>query len=889
MPNRRRIALRGRCARRSQSAVAVASLLAFAGATASSSRAEGAEAFEWRLARREVARYEVKERLPRAPKDHQLVRWPGALRVSRADVAGGRYLPALTELDALAARLALSVPTGAESGEIIKIGRELKGIGGHRISLRIDGQARMKIASGRALLVASLTFKAGKNTKHSKVHGGRFEWKTTFDLKRGLALASELDFLLDYEHKNWKDETVRRKCVTKATLLLKDTGKVVAGRVRRQVEGAIKRGADWLRKDTLDAVKKGNMGELALRLFALLRSGVPPRDKVVRAGFDKLSQLSPARTYDVAVYIMALEAKTVKRMPARGLSTAPRFKRGRVAGDDKAKIQQLANWLVNGRIVGSGRWDYTPQTGEGDAPKGGKPPRYDNSVTQFAVLALHAAERAGAEVPAEVWKEVFEHFASVQSPSTGRGKPYVRRLGQGRRPMAGAGEREGAGGTVERGRRGTEVPGAVDYRGWSYTSGNAYGSMTGAGLSSLAIAADMLKGAKALEPKQDKQFRRMVEEGLAWLADNFSVTHNPKKGGENWYYYYMYSLEKACELLGVEAFEGKDWYATGADHLVTLQSADGSWEGSGRDTSLALLFLNRATLKTTVNILPRRSATGEGDRDRDRAVVLIKDAGGLVSLHEIAEAMAGAAGRDSRKLRKWFDEGLETLVEDDRPAVIPSLVLLLDESSTRRWARKTLRSITLDSSLKTADDFEAWYKVWAALDLADDDLAFERIPLMKTTLSNKSRFLRKVAVLAALRLRAVELVPKIGELLDQPAEKKLAADTLSVLTGEAIADAAAARAWFKDKGEAALARQQPRRTAALAAAGVEAERKRLRAKPKRYLEELIKLSRHDRLGQGARDLLFGITGARVKPGRWDAWYRKNKDKLDAKGRLKKSP
>jgi hypothetical protein len=67
--------------------------------------------------------------------------------------------------------------------------------------------------------------------------------------------------------------------------------------------------------------------------------------------------------------------------------------------------------------------------------------------------------------------------------------------------------------------------------------------------------------------------------------------------------YYLWSVERVAVLYNLEAIGDKDWYRWGAEILVANQSAQGNWDNGGYpgsspvlDTCLALLFLKRADL-----------------------------------------------------------------------------------------------------------------------------------------------------------------------------------------------------------------------------------------------------------------------------------------------------
>lgn len=173
----------------------------------------------------------------------------------------------------------------------------------------------------------------------------------------------------------------------------------------------------------------------------------------------------------------------------------------------------------------------------------------DNSVSQFALLGLYSASRSGIRLPAATWTRNLETFRKRQN-------------------------KEG---------------------GWAYherSDGGSYGSMSCAGICSLAISRHELGEA---HPGDDPAIAR----GLAWLGGNFSVNQNPKNGA--WDYYYIYSLERVGRILDTEFIGQHEWYPLGARYLVDKQKADGSWVGEGSEidprlaTSFALLFLTRAT------------------------------------------------------------------------------------------------------------------------------------------------------------------------------------------------------------------------------------------------------------------------------------------------------
>ena len=64
----------------------------------------------------------------------------------------------------------------------------------------------------------------------------------------------------------------------------------------------------------------------------------------------------------------------------------------------------------------------------------------------------------------------------------------------------------------------------------------------------------------------------------------------------NHHYYYLYGLERACELNQVARIDSRDWYFEGASLLLEMQQADGRFQHGGfADHCFAVLFLKKAS------------------------------------------------------------------------------------------------------------------------------------------------------------------------------------------------------------------------------------------------------------------------------------------------------
>ena len=278
-----------------------------------------------------------------------------------------------------------------------------------------------------------------------------------------------------------------------------------------------------------------------LTLLALTNSGLTADDPAIARGLEYLrAQRPPARTYELSMAIQAYVSAGQK--------------------EDLPRVGRMALTLQRMQAP-SGGWHYQ------------KSRSWDNSNTQFAVLALRDAAYFGVEIPEETWRKIEGHWLGCQTGNV-------------------------------RARRGA---------GWGYVGrGGETGSMTVAGIAGLTIT-EMFLGQEDRQAKLNccggdeiDRSALAVEAGSRWLGNNFSVTTNPR-GGAGWHFYYLYGLERAGRLTGRRFFGDADWYREGARLLVKAQlERTGSWNGGHNenvDTAMALLFLSKGLAPVLINKL----------------------------------------------------------------------------------------------------------------------------------------------------------------------------------------------------------------------------------------------------------------------------------------------
>ena len=253
---------------------------------------------------------------------------------------------------------------------------------------------------------------------------------------------------------------------------------------------------------------------------------------------------------------------------------------------DRLQIRRNVEWLESIQIRDSerqGSWGYSGTQGRGD-----------NSNAQFALLALHEAERIGIEVQEQTWELALDYWTRTQ-----------------------------------------QLDGS-----WAYLEGQpSSGSMTCAGLASVVIASGKTsKGdarvignnVKCCSEQEDLQ---TIERAFDWLSQKFSVNWNPSSTANTksaarrgFLLYYLYGVERIGRLTGQRFIGDHDWYREGAEMLVASQEDfQGLWQGVGHAennplvaTSFALLFLSKGRRPIVLSKLKHGK---DNDWNRHRAAV----------------------------------------------------------------------------------------------------------------------------------------------------------------------------------------------------------------------------------------------------------------------------
>jgi hypothetical protein len=382
--------------------------------------------------------------------------------------------------------------------------------------------------------------------------------------------------------------------------------------LHEKVDKAIEKGVNrvWamLRGDGSWQHTRHKRGGTALALLTQLMCDVPKDDPRIKQAFTLLKDTEMENTYSVACSLMAYEARYISEEERRAYlsnpDSPPDFKR-EVSEDDRAEMERLVQWLADNQNQSNPFYNYTRP----DEPTG---QRFDFSNTQYALLGLAAALRCNIRIPPGTVRQLVEELIKYQQP-TG---PKIRRVVGYKPPER---DKEGKEG------RSTMSSRASEARGWTYArkakwdkyseDGDAYGSMTTAGITCLLAGLDIAHnmtpedfkaefGSRGALQQWEKRVNDSLDDGMAWMEHWFSVTRNPNKG-RHWYLYYMYGLERIMMMAQMRYLGTHNWYNEGAAVLVVTQDENGGW-GNLADTCFALLFLKKGTVPSR-----RRVITGD--------------------------------------------------------------------------------------------------------------------------------------------------------------------------------------------------------------------------------------------------------------------------------------
>jgi len=269
-------------------------------------------------------------------------------------------------------------------------------------------------------------------------------------------------------------------------------------------------------------------GRTALACFALLESGDPPSEAHVKAGLDALLKIEKGDLYLRSMRIMAFSGALVGK-------TAASPYRDMLKGD--------VAWLTKNVKTAGGAWGYKGPEKTGD-----------NSCSQFALLALWEAERAGVELSSGLIRAVE--------------KTWIRRQ-----------QKDG---------------------GWRYAvnAGASTHSMTAAGLASLYLCEYAINVKSGSTPTQ-----KVRAKSWDYLAKNLTGDYSDSG-------YLAFCVQRIGLASGRKFIGDLDWYAAGAAKIAAPNPKGRQYDKTGKwkykgvvRASFELIFLARGRIPLTFNKL----------------------------------------------------------------------------------------------------------------------------------------------------------------------------------------------------------------------------------------------------------------------------------------------
>ncbi|MDB5389094.1 MAG: blaR1 8 [Planctomycetaceae bacterium] len=267
------------------------------------------------------------------------------------------------------------------------------------------------------------------------------------------------------------------------------------------IQAALKRGVAFLKSQqqpdgSWPGLENQSGSVTAMATVALLQAGVPADDPAIQKALPVLRKNDLKFIYTVALQTIAFCAASPKV--------------------DAELIRRHIAWIEGAQVLdgpAKGGWSYTGTRGA----------RADGSCSRFAVLGLHAAQKAGFAVQPRTWERVSQYWLSTQ-------------LNDGQ---------------------------------WGYSVGApATPTMTLAGIGGLATAQRMLP--HDAEAKLREAAIKKASEHVQSMINRLPQTAFP--------FYGLHSLERAGNLTGTSRYHRSvNWKFVVTELLLEAQRQDGAW------------------------------------------------------------------------------------------------------------------------------------------------------------------------------------------------------------------------------------------------------------------------------------------------------------------------
>jgi hypothetical protein len=417
------------------------------------------------------------------------------------------------------------------------------------------------------------------------------------------------------------------------------------------VQAAVTKAKGYLELNTPFGV---GVGHQALVALALVKTGADARHPVVKQAVSGIKNA------------LASNQMAVSYLSVYNISVAIIFLKNLDPKAHESELKSLVSLLLRFQR-GSGGFS-SDRGGDGDADIG------DNSMTQFAIMAMWEAEQAGINMPPAAWQRVAAWQVGTQMPDGGfRYRPSQGELPTLTMTAAGAASLYICAAHYGLGKAAANKPNDTDNQAEN-------GPTQPSALQPVGEKKDDDEKPRAAQGNIPN-LRGAIDRANAWLSANYTVN------SPDWTYYYLYTLERYYsfrELVENDADPEPQWYTDGARFLLKTQANTGTWDetsGVGPATAFGVLFLVRSTKrgleKTAAPLAAGSLIAGHGLPDAKaelklhRGQVVVKPLSGPAEkLMEILE------NPDHPKFNEAVEGFGELLVEADEAQLSPHLVRL---------------------------------------------------------------------------------------------------------------------------------------------------------------------------------------------------------------------
>ena len=344
-------------------------------------------------------------------------------------------------------------------------------------------------------------------------------------------------------------------------------------------DAAVQRAAGFLRGAVVTS--SGSPGETVFAGYALFKTGDPIESPAVAAAIKEATARSVGTQYQIEsayhhIYVAGVDAMLLSDVDPE------RY---------KGNLQSIANYIQSVQRA-DGSWSDSPMSAG------------DVSMSQYGVLGLWAAQRAGCTVSPEKVDLAADFLIKHGNPDGG----WAYRPGTSQGPGAGQSTHN-----MTMAASGSLLVARLMLHG-SKNSADKSKSVPIFGVLEKIEQPEEAVGGKAWPGYSAQHSAADLDgssnRGLGWNEARFDPV---SKAEHNMYFYYC--IERAASIGDLKEIAGREWYTTYGDGMLTLQNEDGSFNthtGKVVGTSFALLYLMRSTQQ----ILDKQYGLGKQYADR---------------------------------------------------------------------------------------------------------------------------------------------------------------------------------------------------------------------------------------------------------------------------------